>query len=209
MKLSVLRHSLLLALVVGLSACGGKATFPVEGKIEGLKYSGLVMSNVGMQDLTVEAKATSFRFPNTIEYGVPYDVQVKKSADHQKCTWENGKDTAGRQASINVIVKCTDNAFSIGGAVNVIGADGQSRPYTGDGLVLINGSNDRYPMPKDAKAYKFAGAIPYGTSYGVSVLTQPDGGKYVCTVERAVGVMGEGAKGDADVTDIDVTCREK
>ncbi|MDQ1923916.1 hypothetical protein [Massilia pseudoviolaceinigra] len=212
MKLSVLRHSLLLALVVGLSACGGKATFPVEGKIENLKYSGLVLSNVGMQNLAVDANATSFRFPNTIEYGVPYDVKVVTSALHQSCNLaplDSGKDTAGRQASINVFIRCIDNAFSIGGAVKVIGADGKVLPYTGDGLVLINGSNDRYSMPKDATAYKFARAIPYGTSYGVSVLTQPDGGKYVCTVERGVGIMGTGEKGDADVTNIDVTCREK
>ncbi|NHZ82372.1 hypothetical protein F2P44_24265 [Massilia sp. CCM 8695] len=204
MKLSVLRHSLLLALVAGLSACGGKATFPVEGTIENLKYSGLVLSNVGMQDLTVEAKATTFRFPNTIEYGVPYDVQVKTSALHQKCTWDNGKDNAGRQASISVIIKCIDNAFSIGGAVKALGADGGARTYTGEGLVLINGSSDKYAVPKDATAYKFAGATTFGTSYGVSVFKQPDGGKYACTVERGVGEMG-----DADITNIDVTCREK
>ncbi|MCE3607195.1 hypothetical protein LXA47_26875 [Massilia sp. P8910] len=204
MKLSVLRHSLLLALVVGLSACGGKATFPVEGKIVNLKYSGLVLSNVGMQNLPVEAKATSFRFPNTIEYGVPYDVKVETSSLHQSCTPDNGKDSAGRQAAISVTITCKDPGYALGGAVKVIGTDGVVRPYTGTGLVLINGSSDKLTMPKDATSYKFTGIIPYLTSYGVSVFQQPDGGAHVCTVERGIGEMG-----DADITNIDVTCRQK
>ncbi|NHZ90199.1 hypothetical protein F2P45_14410 [Massilia sp. CCM 8733] len=204
MKLSVLRHSLLLALALGLAACGGKATFPVEGKVVNLKYSGLVLSNIGMSDLPVDAKATSFRFPNTIEYGIQYDVQVRTTALHQDCTPDNNKDTAGRQASISVTITCRDFTHLIGGTVTTVGADGQAKPYAGDNLVLINGSSDKITVAKDAKSYKFGTAIAFGTSYGVSVLQQPDGGKLACSVERGVGEMG-----DAEVTNVNVLCREK
>lgn len=203
MKLSFLRHSTVLVLALGLAACGGKAKFAVEGNIAGLKYPGLVMSNVGMSDLPVDANATSFRFPNTIEYGTAYDVKVKTNPAHQTCSWDNGTDSAGRQASIRVAVACNVNAFLIGGAVKVIAADGTTKAMTADNLVLINGSNDRITVLKDAATYKFGISIPYATSYGVSVLQQPDGGKLRCTVERATGEMG-----DAEVTNIDVTCRE-
>jgi hypothetical protein len=204
MKCSVLRHSLLLSLALGLAACGGKATFPVEGKVVNLKYSGLVLSNIGMNDLPVDAKSTSFRFPNTIEYGIQYDVQVKQTSLHQKCTQDNGKDTAGRQAAISVTITCIDNTFLIGGAVKIVGADGAAKPYVGENLVLINGSSDKITVAKDAQEYKFGGAIGYGTSYGVSVLQQPDGGKLVCSVDRGIGEMG-----DAEVSNVNVLCREK
>lgn len=204
MKLSVLRHSLLLALALGLAACGGKATFPVEGKISNLKYSGLVLGNLGMSDLPVAAKSTSFRFPNTIEYGVQYEVKVVSSPLHQTCVPDNSKDTAGRQASINVLITCTDLEYSVGGAVKIVGADGQAKTYVGENLVLINGSSDRITVGKDAQQYTFGTKIPFATSYGVSVLQQPDGGKLVCSVDRGVGEMG-----DADVTNVNVLCREK
>lgn len=204
MKLSVLRHSLLLTLALGLAACGGKATFPVEGKVVNLKYPGLILSNIGMSDLNVDAKSTSFRFPNTIEYGIQYDVQVKQTALHQKCTPDNGKDTAGRQASISVTITCIDTTNLLGGTVKTIGLDGAVKPYAGENLVLINGSSDKVTVAKDTQSYKFGGDIAFGTSYGVSVLQQPDGGKVVCSVENGVGEMG-----DAEITNIHVTCREK
>lgn len=204
MKLSVLRHSLLLTLALGLAACGGKATFPVEGKINNLKYSGLVLKNLGMNDLPVAASSNSFRFPNTIEYGVQYEVTVGSHPLHQTCQPDNNKDTAGRQASINVLITCTDVVHSLGGAVKIVGADGQLKPYVGENLVLINGSSDRITVGKDAQEYKFGTQIAFGTSYGVSVLKQPDGGKLVCSVERGIGEMG-----DAEVTNVAVLCREK
>lgn len=204
MKCSVLRHSLLLTLALGLAACGGKATFPVEGRVVNLKYSGLVLSNIGMSDLPVDAKATSFRFPNTVEYGVQYDVKVKTTALHQDCTPDNSTDTAGRQASISVTITCRDFTYPIGGTVTILGANGQAKPYAGENLVLINGSSDRITVPKDATSYKFGGSIAFGTSYGVSVLQQPDGGKLACSVDRGVGEMG-----DAEISNINVVCREK
>lgn len=204
MKSSVLRHSLLLTLALGLAACGGKATFPVEGKVVNLKYPGLVLSNIGMSDLPVEAKATSFRFPNTIEYGIQYDVQVKKSSAHQTCSADNNKDTAGRQASINVTITCLDILQAVGGTVKTIGLDGAVKPYVGENLVLINGSSDKVTVLKDATTYKFGGTLAFGVSYGISVLQQPDGGKLTCAVENGIGEMG-----DAEITNVNVLCREK
>ncbi|HEX8611542.1 MAG TPA: hypothetical protein VF800_09670 [Telluria sp.] len=204
MKCSVLRHSLLLALALGLAACGGKATFPVEGRVVNLKYSGLVLSNIGMNDLPVDAKSTSFRFPNTVEYGVQYDVTVKNNPLHQECKPDNSKDTAGRQASISVTITCTDFTYLVGGNVKIVGADGTVKPYVGENLVLINGSSDKVTVAKDAQSYKFGTPIAFGTSYGVSVLQQPDGGKLACSVDRGIGEMG-----DAEITNVNVLCREK
>lgn len=191
MKLSLLRPSLLLALAVALTACGGKATFEVQGPISQLVYSGLVLTNAANGDtVTVPAGATTFKMSKTIEYGTEYNVSVTTSPAHQLCAAVNGKDTAGRMASINISVSCKLNEFTIGGAVSGL---------TVDGLVLINGSNDQVTVAKDAVAYTFPAAVKYDVTYGVTVLKQPTG--LNCSVANGVGKMG-----DAAVTNITVSC---
>lgn len=200
MKSSFLRRPLWLACGLGLSlalaACGGKATFEVKGTIEGLQYDGMVLTNNGANDLPVPAKASSFAFPGSIEYGTPFNVVVKKQPDHQSCNFGSNTepggqvDTAGRQVAIKVVITCLLVTQPLGGSVTGL---------TADGLVLINGSNDQIGILKDATTYNFASQISYGTSYGISVLTQPTGLK--CTVANPNGVVG-----DAAITNVNVSC---
>ena len=197
MKLSFLRPSLLLALAVALTACGGKATFDVQGTITGLVYSGLVITNRANSDtVTVPAGATTFKLSKSIEYGTEYDVAVTTTALHQDCSIGNGvnpgngKDTAGRLASINIIVTCRLNAFSIGGAVSGLSADG---------LVLVNGSGDQVAVAKAATAFNFPTAVAFDSTFGITVLKQPTG--LTCRVANGVGKMG-----DAAVTNVNVSC---
>lgn len=179
----------MLVLVLGLAACGGKAAFDVKGVVSELKYSGLVLSN-GAAELAVPANATTFNFANTIEYGDLYDVKVKAQPLHQRCEVINGADTAGRLASINIIVACALNPFGLGGTVSGL---------TADGLVIVNGSNGTVTLNKDATVYQFANPVLYGSSYGVTVLTQPPG--LTCSVANGIGEMG-----DVDVSNANVSC---
>lgn len=195
MKLSYLRPTLLLALAAALTACGGKATFEVDGTINNLVYPGLELTNLKNGDtLTVAPGATTFVMPQTIEYGTEYDVVVSKPALHQSCKVRpgTGADTAGRLASINVVVDCPINTFKIGGKVSGV---------TAAGLVLVNGSEqgEQVAVPKDAVGYTFPKEVPFDATYGVVILSEPDG--LNCTVANPVGKMG-----DAAVTNIDVTC---
>ena len=177
MTLSFLRPSLLLALAVALTACGGKASFDVQGPISGLVYSGLVITNTKNNDsVTVPAGATTFKLNQSIEYGTEYSVVVTKTALHQDCQIGNGADTAGRMASINIGVLCTLNASGIGGAVTGL---------TVAGLVLVNGSSDQVSVDKDATVYKFPNPVTYDATYGVTVLKQPPG--LTCSVANGVG----------------------
>jgi len=191
MKLSFLRPSLLLALAVALTACGGKASFDVQGPITGLVYSGLVITNLANGDtVTVPAGATTFKLGKSIEYGTEYNVAVKTSALHQDCGTVNGKDTAGRLVSININIVCTLNEFTIGGAVSGL---------TADGLVLINGSGDQVNVAKADTTFNFTSKVKYDQTYSVVVLKQPTG--LTCSVANGVGKMG-----DAAVTNINVSC---
>jgi len=198
MKLSFLRRPALLALALGLglAACGGgKAEFQVKGTIVGLQYPGLVLTNNGANDLPVPDKATSFAFPGSIEYGTAYAVDFKKQPDHQICGFGadnlpgSQAETAGRQATINVLISCVLTAYTVGGTVTGL---------TADGLELNNG-DQRTIILKAATSYAFPTALPYGTSYGITILTQPAGLK--CTLVNPVGTIG-----DATVTNVNVNC---
>lgn len=198
MKLSFLRPAMALALVLGLASCGGKATYTVGGPIDGLVYSGLVLTNAGT-DLSVAAGSTTYAFPGSIEYGTSYSVKVKTSPQHQTCR-AVGEDaascvqscgTAGQTATISAPIACVLNSFTIGGKVTGL---------TSESLVLTNGTaGGTVTIAKDATSYIFATAVKFGESYGVTILKQPSG--QTCSLVNGVGQMG-----DAKVENIDVTC---
>lgn len=201
MKSIFTRPAIVLALVLGLAACGGVATFTIGGPISGLSYDGLVLDNNGSA-LAVPANATAYAFPNTINYGTTYSVSVKTNPAHQVCLVTGADatghaiDTAGRLASISVPVTCSNNTFAIGGTVSGL---------TANGLVLTNGSNGgTVTLDAGATAFTFP-VVPYGASYGVTVLTQPPDGTVICSVSP----NGTGVMGDAAIGDIAVTCVPK
>lgn len=204
MKSSLIRPALALALVAGLSACGGggKATFTIGGTIGGLEYTGLKLTSNGQEiSINPPAKAgenVSFSFPRQIEYGDVYNVQVKQDPLHQRCgpagQFPNNSDTAGRLAVINVLISCTVNQYTIGGKITGL---------TADGLVLANGSGGgNLLVPKDAKEYVMPLPVAYNVTYGIAIIEQPAG--LICTVANPAGTMG-----DANVTNVDITCRPR
>jgi hypothetical protein len=201
MKSIFTRSAMVLALALGLAACGGKAAFTVSGTVTGLLYPGLVINNKG-SDLPLAAGAASYSFPNTISYGDTYDVTVKINPLHETClpsaADSNGHaiDTAGRMASISVPIVCALNAFTIGGTVSGL---------TTDGLVLTNGSLGGTATLTNGTTTFSLPAVTYGVSYGVTVLTQPTDGSVICSVSP----NGTGVMGDAAITDIAVTCVPK
>jgi hypothetical protein len=195
MTLTLMRPAIALAIALGLAGCGGKASFPINGSVAGLSYDGLVLNTNGM-DLAVAKAATSFSFPNSLSYGDQYNVTVKTEPQHQTCLVQHGTDTAGRLASINVIVQCVLNQYTIGGTI---------KGLTGTGLVLTNGSagGTVVGVPGTGGAdvpFTFGNPVPFSVSYGVTVLTQPTG--QTCRVSA----NGTGVMGDAAVADIVVTC---
>jgi hypothetical protein len=194
MTLTFMRPAIALAIALGLAGCGGKASFPINGSLGGLSYDHLVLSTNGM-DLPVAKGATSFSFPNSLSYGDEYSVTVKTQPDHQTCLVQNGADTAGRLASINIVVQCVLNQYSIGGTITGL---------TSDGLTLTNGSaGGTVVAVAGAQTFTFGATVPFSVSYGVTVLAQP--AKENCSVtQNATGVMG-----DAAVTNIVVSCVPK
>ena len=210
MTLFSIRTALVLCLAATLASCGGggKATFVVGGYVDSLAYPGLVLQT-GSQKLTVAPNVTAgvparvtYAFPSTIEYGTVYNVTVFQSPAEQNCTAyfsssdNSGVDSAGHTATINVPVLCETKQYTLGGAVTGL---------TGAGLQLINGSVDGpITIAAGATTFVFAGTVPVGTGYGISVLVQPAG--QTCTVTNGTGTMVNALRDATTANPTTVTC---
>ncbi|MGK5017095.1 MULTISPECIES: hypothetical protein [unclassified Janthinobacterium] len=190
MKLSCLRPLAALLLTLGLAACGGKASYDVSGTVSNLNNNGLILTNGG-EDLPVAAGQTSFTFKKRIDYGTAYNIDFKHQPDHMTCGIIGGTGTAGHYISISAAVSCSQNTYSVGGTISGL---------TVDSLVLING-NVTTTVAKDAKTFVMAGPVADGSTYNVSVSSQPKG--LLCVVQPGTGA---GTMGSANITTVQIAC---
>jgi hypothetical protein len=161
--------------------------------VSGLSTSGLALANNGV-NLDISAGATSFTFGQVLTNEAPYsgyDVTVPIQPSGQTCTVTNGTGTATANVS-NVVVTCSDRTFNVGGTISGL---------TTSGLVLANGS-DTLSVPAGATSFTMPTAVAYGSSYTVTVATQPTG--LACNVTNGTGTVGADA-----VTNIAVSCTDQ
>ena len=133
----------------------------------------------------------SFAFPGTLASGATYAVTVLTNPTGQTCTVANGTGTIGTANVTNVTVTCTTNTYTIGGTIT--GLKGN--------VILQNNGGNNLSLNADG-SFTFTTPVPYGGTYNVTVLTQPNG--QTCTVANGSGVVGT-----ANVTDVVVTCEDK
>jgi hypothetical protein len=161
------------------------------GTISGLNGSGLVLAD-GSTALSVPTNATSFTLPTKVAFGSSYAVVVKTQPTGLACVVSSGSGTMPASAVTNVSVTCTDQPFSLGGSVAGL---------TSGGLVLANGS-DTVNVAANAASFALPHKVAYGSSYAVTVQTQPTG--LTCTVSNASGTMPA-----ANVTSVAVVCADR
>jgi hypothetical protein len=210
MKSSFVRPAIALALALGLSACGGKATFTVGGVANNLIYSGLKLSTNG-QTISVEPTTVGtpanveFTFPKSLDYGEVYNITIASLPAHQSCVpYAAFTDTAGRLATIHATINCSLIANALTGKINGLKANGLKLANGSDTLTLDGASTtnaDGTTTTTFPSQFTFAGAVVYGTTYGITILSQPTG--QTC----AVSPSGVGTMGDTAPTDIEVTCQ--
>jgi len=197
MKFSTLSAVAALMLAAALSACGGKAQFAVQGTIEGLNNSGLVLAN-GSDTLPVPSGATSFTMPRQISYGTDYNVTVLANPAHQNCAPIAGASgSAGHTVSIAVAIRCIQNSYAVGGYFTGL----FPTPATGTTaaaprvVVLLNGSTGGQVSVSSANANDTVlgkgefqlPAVADGAAYGVTILSQP--ADINCTLANNTGVV--------------------
>jgi hypothetical protein len=100
----------------------------------------------------------------------------------------------------------SDDSVPISGAAYVFDLaryliGGTVSGLAGSGLVLQNNGGDDLEIGADG-AFAFATKLLDGTSYSVTVASQPSNPDRACTVSNGLGVLN-----GADITDVQVTCR--
>jgi subtilisin-like proprotein convertase family protein len=168
-------------------------TFTVGGDVDALVGSGLVLSLNGTENLPI-AEDGPFTFATELADGASYAVAVATQPHDpsQSCAVVNGEGTIGDSDVTDVEVHCTTNAYTVGGTVGGL---------LGDGLVLsLNGGAQTLPIDSNG-SFAFPDALPSGTSYAVTVASQPTDPSQSCAIAN-----GNGTVDDGNVTDITVTC---
>lgn len=173
-----------------LSACGGSAsttTVTLGGTVTGLSSGTVTLTN-GTATLTLAAGTTGFTFPSAIGVSSVYNVVVHTQPADLSCRVTNGYGVAGTSNITNLVVSCAPN-HNLGGSITGLSTNG---------LVLANGS-DTVSAPANATSFVFPNKTGEGFSYGVTVLTQPQG--LTCQILNGTGVMGT-----TDTASVQVVC---
>ncbi len=161
-------------------------SFTIGGTVTGLVGTGLVLQNLGTNDLSPGNGAFAFTipFPNGIPYNVTVAAQPTNPA--QVCTVANGSGTVGDANITNVTVTCdTPDATPgldplFGGAGKVTtgmpGGATAMAVQTDGKIVLVGGKNLARYHTDGSPDSNFAGGsvtVLMGTAQGVAI--QPDG----------------------------------
>lgn len=210
MKFSYAGALVALTLASLLSACGGKAQYTVQGSVSGLTVDGLQLVNGG-QTLVVPKGATSFAFPQQIDYGTEYDITIGQNPEFFTCGVSGGKGSAGYTVSIGAAVRCDPNSYTVGGTYSGLVSvetttDTTTTPPTTtptpNTVTLINGSGAQVQLSSaTATSGTFTAAtLTNGEVYSISILTQPK--NLICTLANQNGVI----RAPNSVTNLTLTC---
>jgi alpha-tubulin suppressor-like RCC1 family protein len=167
-------------------------TYTIGGTVTGLAGSGLVLQNNSGDNLATSTNG-SFVFTAPIASGSSYNVSVfaQPTTPSQTCSVTNGTGTASSTPITNLLVTCTTNTYTIGGAVTGL---------SGSGLVLQNNSGDNLATSTNG-SFVFTAPIASGSSYNVSVFAQPTTPSQTCSVTNATGTASS-----TNVMDVSVGC---
>jgi Galactose oxidase, central domain len=165
--------------------------FTIGGNVIGLTGTGLVLQDNGGDDLTISQNG-AFTFKVPIAGGGNYTVTLKTQPSNQPlpCSVTNGTGKATANVT-NVQVTC-GNTFTVGGTVSGL---------QGSGLVLQDNGGDNLTVGgKGNVNFTFGAPLAGGSSYAVTILTQPTNPGQTCSVLNGSGTA------TGDVTTVQVTC---
>ncbi|MBB6143530.1 N-acetylneuraminic acid mutarotase [Silvibacterium bohemicum] len=193
-------------LTIGLSAmalvaatgCGGgekstplpPASFTIGGTVAGLTGTGLVLQDDGGNNVTVSANATSFSFDTPVGSHAPYSVTVLAQPAGESCTVNNGSGMASANVT-NVSVACIQ-LYAIGGTISGL---------TESGLVLEDNGGNSLAVNAGASSFAFPAPVVAGSTYAITVLTQPLG--------ENCAVTGGSGTATGNVTSASVACTQQ
>jgi large repetitive protein len=167
-------------------------SFTVGGTVTGLAGTGLKLKNNGGDELAVSANG-AFTFATALESGAAFAVTVsaQPTGPAQTCAVSGGTGTVGSADVTSVTVNCAANVYTVGGTVTGL---------VGTGLVLQNNAGDDLAI-SGSGTFAFATTLAAGSSYAVTVHTQPSSPTQTCVVTG-----GSGSIVASNVTSVAVDC---
>ncbi len=169
-------------------------TYTVSGTVSGLTASGLLLqlNNPTGPTKLVASGSSSFSFASGLASGASYNVTVSSQPSGLTCLVTNGSGNIVSSNITNVSVACAPTTYTIGGAVTGLGSSLSLTLLNNDAnAITINGSGDLN--------FVFSPAVVSGTSYNITVGTQPTGQN--CTVGN-----GGGTVGTQNISNVSVSC---
>jgi len=177
---------------VQVSCSTVSTTYTIGGTVSGLSGSGLVLQNNGGNNLSVSTNG-SFTFTTPIASGANYNVTVltQPSSPVQTCGVTNGSGPANANVT-TVLVACSSSTttYTIGGTVSDL---------NGGNLVLQDNGGNNLTVSANG-SFTFTTPIASGSTYSVTVLTEPSSPAQTCTVSDGSGTAS------ANVTSVQVAC---
>jgi 6-phosphogluconolactonase len=168
--------------------------YTVGGTVSGLSGSGLLLQLNGAGNTNVVLNGP-FKVGAPLPPGSAYSVTIatQPTFPAQTCQVANGTGTANADIT-NVTIICSPGvtSFTVSGVVSGL---------TGTGLVLQNNGGDDLAIAKNG-GFTFAKPVTTGTSYTVTVSTQPTTPTQSCRVTSGSGVIAT-----ANVINVAVVCR--
>jgi hypothetical protein len=168
-------------------------TLSIGGTVVGLLGIGLVLQNNGGDDLTI-VTSNPFTFKTAVAIGSTYlaTVRTQPSSPTQTCTVTNGTGTANTNVG-NIQITCSTGTISIGGTVTGLAA-------AGSGIVLVDNGVDKLTARANG-TFTMPTLVSAGSTYTVTILTQPSGPNQTCTVTNGTGTA------NANVTNVQIVCQ--
>ena len=180
--------------VTNVSIVCSPNTYSIGGTLSGLAQGAQVtLQNNANDPVTVTANG-AFRFTTSVAYGGSYAVTVATQPTGQTCTIANGTGIgAGIIANVtNVSIVCSANSYTIGGTISGLANGAQ--------ITLQNNATDSLMITENGR-FTFPAPVAHGSSYAVTVGTQPTG--QVCTAASGPVV---GTNIAANVSNINIVC---
>lgn len=184
-----LRGVATLALAAALAACGGGGSATIGGTVGGLRSGTSVTLQVNNADNLTISSDEGFSFPTTLPAGATYNVSVLSQPVGETCLVANGAGLIDAAADNVTLVEVTCSlTSSVGGTVAGLAA--------GSSVWLALNNGTQLPIASNG-SFAFPGILPAGSSYSVSVATQPV--QQTCTVINGSGVVSTGAVANVSI----------
>jgi hypothetical protein len=158
--------------------------YTLGGTVTGLSGT-VVLANNGVDDLSLSANG-GFAFATRAFVGEPYAVTVKTQPTGQVCRVTGGAGIVNLSNITTIAVNCLPLVTISGTVTGLTGT-----------VVLANNLGDDLSVTADG-AFTFATGIPSGSTYSVTVKTQPMG--QVCAVSSGTGTAS------GNITGVAVVC---